>query len=380
MPTLTPILSWLRSSSGVVGDLLHELRSAAADRVVLQYHRLDRLTSLELSEAEYFGEVADCAGPAAGLASRFSSVEGNGQMKRVDPLAGIATFLTIAELGSFAAAAKRLDISPATVSAQIAELEARMHVRLVHRDTRHVTLTPAGEAYRQSLDGLLGQVQRSESIVTRFSDELEGTLKIAAPMGAADWLLKPVIDGVLTRYPSLSIDLRYSNDMVNLVEHGFDLAVRGAHAVEPNWIARRIRPVRVYLVASPSYVQRHGSPATPQELAAHSCLHYSSLSFGQAWMLQKEGATERIPITPRLACDAAATLRQWALEGYGMTLLPDYFVGDDISSGRLVEMLPDWRPPGFDLNVIYPDNRHITRKVKVFVDALFADAAPEGVH
>jgi DNA-binding transcriptional LysR family regulator len=378
MPTRTPILSWLRNSPETVSDFLYALRAAAAHRVAYQYHRLDRLETMEQPEAEYY--ATDCAVPAAGLALQRASVEGDGQMKRVDPLAGLATFLTIAELGSFAAAARRLDISPATVSAQIAELEARLQVRLVYRDTRHVSLTPAGEAYRQSLDGLLGQVQRSESIATRLSDEPEGTLKIAAPMGAADWLLRPAIDGVLARYPGISIDLRYSNDMVNLVEHGFDLAVRGAHTVEPNWIAPKIRPVRVYLVASPSYVQRHGSPATPHELAAHSCLHYSSLSFGQAWLLQKDGTTERIPITPRLTCDAAETLRQWALEGHGMTLLPDYFVGDDISSGRLVEMLPDWRPPGFDLNIVYPDNRHITRKVKVFVEALFADPALENVH
>jgi DNA-binding transcriptional LysR family regulator len=368
----------LQKSPAKVSELLWVMRDAAANRIAYQFHALDRLAALEYAEPEYY--ATDCVEPIAGLALPHSSVEDEGPMKRVDPLAGIATFLTIADLGSFAAAAKRLDISPATVSAQIAELETRLQVRLVHRDTRHVSLTPAGEAYRQSLHGLLGQVQRSESVATRFSDEPEGTLKIAAPMGAADWLLRPAIDGVLARYPGISIDLRYSSDMANLVEHGFDLAVRGTHNVEPNWIARKIRPVRVHLVASPSYVQRHGSPATPHDLSAHSCLHHSSVSSGRAWLLHKDGTTERIPITPRLACDAAATLRQWVLEGHGMTLLPDYFVGDDLSSGRLVEMLPDWRPPGFDLNIIYPDNRHITRKVKVFVDALFADAALEKVH
>jgi DNA-binding transcriptional LysR family regulator len=294
-------------------------------------------------------------------------------MKRVDPLAGVTTFLTLADLKSFTTTTARLQISAATVSAQIADLEARLAVRLVHRSTRHVTLTEAGEAYRASLDGLLQQAERGMAVASSLGDELSGTLRISAPHGAADWLMRETIDRYARAHPKVAIDVQFSEQVVNLVEKGFDLAIRGTHNVEPNWIFRKVRTARVHVAASPDYLERRGMPALPQHIPAHDCLHYNQLSFGNAWLLQRDGVTERIAIQPRMLSNTAGTLRQWALAGHGIVLLPDFFIGEDIAAGRLIELLPEWRAPSFDLNVVYPDNKHISRKVKLFVEALIED-------
>jgi len=295
-------------------------------------------------------------------------------MKRVDPLAGVTTFLTLADLRSFTATAARLQISAATVSAQIADLETRLSVRLVHRSTRHVRLTEAGEAYRASLDGMLEQAERGMAIASSLGDELSGLLRISAPFGAAEWLMQKTIDRYAREHPKVTIDVQYSPRVVDLVEQGFDLAIRGTHTLDPNWIVRKIRAVNVYLAASPSYIAARGAPREPQDLSDLDCLQYSDLSFGNTWRLQRGGAVERIAIRPRMLSNSASTLRKWALQGLGIVLLPDFYIGEDIARGELVQLLPDWPPPPFDLNAVYPDNKHISRKVKLFVEALMDDA------
>ena len=294
-------------------------------------------------------------------------------MKRVDPLAGVTTFLALAELGSFAATAARLNLSAATVSAQIGDLEARLGMPLVTRSTRQIGLTEAGEAYRRSLDGVLEQAERSGQIAAAFKDEIGGVIKIASFKGVTSWLLGTTIDNFTVRYPGLSIDVRMTEDIVDLVANGYDIAVRGSHSVEPNWIVRKLKSSRVFVAASRSYVERRGAPQHPQDLAAHDCLQYSNLSFGNFWLLSNDLITERVAIQPRLLCNDGDTLRDWGVAGLGVVLLPEHIIGRDIAEGRLVELLPGWQARGFDINIVYPDNRHITRKVKLFVDALIED-------
>jgi DNA-binding transcriptional LysR family regulator len=299
-------------------------------------------------------------------------------MKRVDPLAGVTVFLTVAELKSFAAAAARLQISAATVSTQIADLEERLGVRLVHRTTRHVTLTEAGKAYHASLDGLLAQAERSSELVGAFKDEISGTLRIAAPLDVELWMLGPAIETFRREHPRLTIELHVSHSVLDLVEHGFDLAVRGTHTLEPNWIVRKVRTVDVMVVASPAYLADRPALQHPQDIAGLDCLHYSGLSFGTVWMLRRGEDNRRVAIRPTMLSNAGSTLRTWALSGYGLALLPDFYVGDDIAAGRLTRVLPEWSAPGFDLNMVYPDNKQISRKVKLFVDLVIDTARQNG--
>ncbi len=297
-------------------------------------------------------------------------------MKRVDPLAGISTFLAVAELQSFAAAAKRLGISAATVSAQIVELEQRLAVRLIHRSTRHVTLTAAGEAYRSAMGGLLDQAQRANDIASAFHGEISGTLRITAPIGSERLFLKPAIDRFIAVHPAISIDLFFTAASVNLVEGGYDLAIRGTHSTDPNWITRRIAECRVHVAASPAYLNQRGRPLAPADLSSHDTVHFSNLSFGKFWLLRRGDTAERVAIDPRLQSNDGNALRHWALDGHGVALLPDFLIGDDIAEGRLTELLDGWRPPSFDMNAVYPDNKHITAKVRLFVDTLIDTHRP----
>jgi DNA-binding transcriptional LysR family regulator len=299
-------------------------------------------------------------------------------MKRVDPLAGVTVFLTVAELKSFAAAAARLKISAATVSSQIAELEERLGVRLVHRTTRHVTLTEAGIAYHASLDGLLAQAERSSALVGAFKDDVSGTLRIAAPFDVETWLIGPAIERFRREHPQLTIDLHVLHSVVDLVEHGFDLAIRATHTLEPNWIVRKIKTVDVFVAASPAYLAGRPVPQHPQDIAGLDCLHYSGLSFGNVWMLHRGEDSQKVTIRPAMLSNAGSTLRQWALAGYGLALLPDFYVGEDIAAGRLTRVLPEWSAPGFDLSMVYPDNKHISRKVKLFVETVIDTTRPMG--
>ena len=291
-------------------------------------------------------------------------------MKRVDPLAGVSTFLTLAELKSFAATAKRLGVSAATVSTQIADLEKKLGVRLVHRSTRHVTMTGAGEAYQVAMQGLLDQAQKANDIATAFRGDLGGTIRIATIPGAYRLLLKATIDHFVEAYPTVSLDVHFSAETVNLVEGAYDLAIRGTHTSEPNWITRKIIESRVHVVASPGYVARHGVPAAPADLASRDCIHFSNLSFGKIWMLRRGDVVEQIAIRPRLQSNDGQALRHWALEGHGIALLPAFLIGDDLDQTQLVELLPDWRAPSVDITAVYPDNKHISAKVKLFVDSL----------
>jgi DNA-binding transcriptional LysR family regulator len=373
------LLRWLAAAGEAARHLVAPVLAYGAGRIAMQYHRLDRMAALEAGDDQaglYEGEIVRRPAPPKPLhatgaeASNDSLLNRVEIMKRVDPLAGITVFLTLAELKSFAATAARLKISAATVSGQIADLEERLGVRLVHRTTRHVTLTEAGEAYRASLDGLLEQAERGSSVVSSFKDEVSGTLRIAAPLDAESWLLGPAIQRFRRDHPELVIDLEFSHSVVDLVEHGFDLAIRGAHALVPNWIVRKIKSVEVFVAASPAYLATRVPPQQPRDIAGLDCLHYSGLSFGNVWQLIRDGVSESVPIRPALLSNAGSTLRQWALAGHGLALLPDFYIGEDIAAGRLVRVLPEWSAPGFDLNMVYPDNKHISRKVKLFVDTV----------
>lgn len=296
-------------------------------------------------------------------------------MKRVDPLAGVTTFLTLADLKSFTATAKRLQISAATVSAQIADLETRLGVRLVHRSTRYVTLTEAGDAYRASLDGLLEQAERGASVVASLRGEVGGTLKIAAPYELSEWLL-PKIDMVIGRHPKLVIDLHWSNTPMEMLGRGYDAVVGRAEPADRRAL-RMLRRVELYLVASPRYLARRIAPRTVTELAEHELIATSGAMAAPLWQFTgRSGTSAEVAARPRLASDFLPALRQWAVAGHGIALLPDHMVERNLAVGDLMPVLPDWSVPGFDLALAHAESRFIAPKLELLANAL-ADAADE---
>lgn len=291
-------------------------------------------------------------------------------MKTLDPLAGVSAFIAVSDLLNFGAAAERLGMSRATVSAQIGELERRLGVRLFQRSTRHVRLTEAGEAYRVALGGVSGQVEEAERIAQSFQTEVIGKIRLTAPDDLCERYVVPAMAEFLAEQPGLTMEIELSSRRVDIVAEGFDLAIRASLDVEPNLIVRRLATSPVTLTASPAYLERRGMPQSPDELLSHDIVHHSGLKAGALWVMRRGEEERRIPVTPHVQVNTGSVLRDTAIAGLGITYLPEFFTGNAIRAGRLVRVLPDWRIKSVGVNAVYPSNRNITPKVRGFVSVL----------
>lgn len=298
-------------------------------------------------------------------------------MKTVDPLYGVAAFLAVAARQSFTGGAAELGLTRATVSAQVAELEARLGVRLLHRSTRAVRLTAAGQAFRDRLADLPERMGAAERAARAEHQAPEGPLRVTAPPDLCQRLLVPWSVEFLAQHPGITLELDLSNTARNLIEDRFDLAIRGTVAVEPNLITRKLGEAPLLLVASPAYLARRGLPRVPDDLAGHDLLHFSQWRRGRLWPLEHGAARVEVPVTPRLELSDGWALRTAALEGAGITLLPAFLVGQDVRSGRLAALLPDWSAGRVPLHAVYPDNRLVAQRVKAFVTFVARKARAE---
>lgn len=291
-------------------------------------------------------------------------------MKSSDPLEGIAAFLAVAKHLSFTRAADEMKVSRATVGAQVQALEAKTGIRLLHRSTRSVVLTEAGAAYHQALTGILPQIREAERAALSYQQEVVGRLKITAPPDLGQLHLAPIIAEYLIQNPAVSIDLSFSHASVNLIEEGYDLAIRGTISIEENLITRHIGDSPLIVCASPAYIARAGTPQEPLDLAHHACLHFSRLRWGNVWQFRRGEETVRVPIAPRYLVNDGISLRDVAVAGAGITLLPRFQIGSDLRSGRLIQLLEDWPIGVVPVHAVYPDNRNIASKVRRFIDLL----------
>lgn len=296
-------------------------------------------------------------------------------MKTLDPLAGVAAFLSVAEAASFSRAAEALGMSRATVSAQVQELERRLGIRLLQRTTRTVALTEAGTAYLEALSGVLPQLREAERAAASFQREAVGRLRVSAAPDLGPDHIVPAVARFLELNPGLAIELDLSLETVNLVEERFDLAIRGTISVEPNVVTRQIGASPILVCAAPAYLARAGTPAHPDELARHACLHFSRLRWGRVWHFHRDGAGLRVPIVPRLESNDGRSLLAAAVAGLGIALEPAFVVGPAIRAGSLVPILADWEVATIPVHAVYPANRHIAVKVKTFVSFLAAHLA-----
>ncbi|WP_172330510.1 LysR family transcriptional regulator [Mangrovicoccus sp. HB161399] len=298
-------------------------------------------------------------------------------MKTVDPLHGISAFLAVADHSSFTRAAEALGLTRATVSAQVAELEERLGARLFHRTTRAVRLTPSGEAYREGLADMRARVAAAERAARAQHSEPEGRLRVTAPPDLGQRFLIPWVHEFLETHPGIRMELELSNSARHLIEEQFDLALRGTLAIEENLVTRQIGQSRLHTCASPDYLAAHGMPAAPEGLAGHRILHFSPIRRGRRWRFERGGEQREVPVEPRLELSDGWALRLAALEGAGICQLPGFSVGGDLRSGRLVEILPDWRAGQIPLHAVYPDNRRIAQRVRAFTSFLARKAKAE---
>jgi len=289
----------------------------------------------------------------------------------MDQLAAMTAFARVAEARSFSEAARRLRTSKSVVSRQVAGLEAELGARLFHRTTRSLTLTEAGRAYYERVARILADVEEANASVGRLQAAPRGRLRLNAPMSFGVRHLAPALPAYLARFPEVEVDMVMTDRFVDLIEDGFDVGVRIGRLGESSLVARRLAPLRRVVCASPAYLAAHGTPATPGDLGAHACLCYSNLAPADEWTFATpEGRLWPVAVHGRLRVDNGDALRVAALGGLGLATLPSFIVGADLQAGTLVSVLGEFVPQAGAVHAVYPHARHLSPKVRSFVDFL----------
>ena len=288
----------------------------------------------------------------------------------MDRLAAMEMFINVVDLQGFSAAANRLGISRALVSKQIIRLEERLGARLLNRTTRRVSVTEVGEAYYERCKRVLSEVEDADMLVEQLHSEPRGTLKVSAPMSFGVAHAGPAVSDFLSLYGDLSISLTLNDRFTDLIEEGFDVAIRIAQSADTSLVARRLAPVRCVMIATPAYLAANGVPQQPQDLRGHKCLSYIYLASGQEWpMFGPNGATS-VKVSGPLKANNGEVLVNAVLRNLGIGLLPYFLVGGEIETGKLVTVLDRYRLPELSVFAVSPPNRYPARKVQAFVSFL----------
>jgi DNA-binding transcriptional LysR family regulator len=289
----------------------------------------------------------------------------------MDRLAALEAFVKIAETQSFSEAAARLGVSKSALSRQVSWLEAELGARLFHRTTRSLTLTEVGRGYLDRVSQILADLQQADESVSALQTAPRGRLRVNAPMSFGFLHLAPALPDFLARCPELEIDVAMNDRFVDLVEEGFDVAVRIGALQDSSLIVRRLAPIRRVICASPAYLAAHGAPATPQDLRHHQCLLNTNLAPGREWrFVSPDGKPIAVSVGGRISMNNGDALRIAALNGLGLIDLPTFIVGRDLQSGALVSVLDGFVPQTMALHAVYPHARHLSPKVRVFIDFL----------
>ena len=284
----------------------------------------------------------------------------------LDHLAAMAIFARVVETKSFTAAARALGISKSAVSKQISALEDRLGARLLNRTTRRLALTEIGAAFYDRCSRLVAEAEEAELEVTRMMAEPRGELKVNAPYSFGINHVAPRLASFMAANPAVCVDLTLDDRYVDLVADGYDLAIRIGNLADSSLIARKLGSTRVQLVAAPGYWARRGMPKSPHDLVDHECLIYSYRRLGTLWQL----GSEAVRISGRMQANNGDVLRRVAVAGHGVALLPSFIIWEDVRAGRLVPALEGHEPSPLGIYAVYPHSRHLSAKVRAFVDYL----------
>jgi len=295
----------------------------------------------------------------------------------MDKLAALKAFVAVVEEGGFAAAGRALGATRAQLSRQIRALEDDLGAQLFNRSTRRVVPTESGAAYYQRATALISDLEDADRAVAQLSDEPRGSLHVNAPMSFGTMHLARAVAGFMASYPEIRIQLTLNDRLVDPYEEGFDLTIRIAQLTDSDLIARRIAPARMVLCASPDYLARHGEPVHPDQLGDHACLHYGLLQRGNSWHLIGPEREHRVAIDGILCSNNGQVLREAALNGLGVAMLPTFMVGADLQEGQLRTILPDAQPQSASIHALYPPSRYLSAKVRLFIDHLAEVFGPE---
>ena len=285
----------------------------------------------------------------------------------MDKFASMQAFTQVVESGGFAAAARKMGVSRSTVNKLVINLEDELKVQLLQRSTRQVNPTPTGLAYYERCIDILAEVAAAEMAVAQLQSEPKGTLKINAPMSFGTLHLGKAIAEFMTQYPDLQVQLTLDDRFIDPIAEGYDITIRIAQPeTSPSLVTKAIAPVERVLCAAPSYLERHGIAKHPTELINYSCLHYGHIVAGNQWLLSDGEKELRVTVKGVLCSNNGEVLKDAAVKGLGIALLPTFIVQSELDNGRLTIVLPNYHPPAIDLCLVYPLNRHTNTKVKLF--------------
>ena len=288
----------------------------------------------------------------------------------MDLVDGMRVFVASVETGSFSGAAARLGISPKLASKYMAELEARLGAQLLHRTTRRLGLTVAGEQLMAQVPEWLDQLDDIQTSLREAKRGLSGTIRVSAAVTHGEMVLAPLMRRFRETHPELTIDLRLSDQFVDLASAGIDIAIRIGQLDDSALIARKLGQIRLIMVASPGYLARVGRPDSTTELTAHICIRDTNMRGDGAWPLEHGGQLVRVPVSGHFMVNSARVARDLAVEGEGIAFCPDYVVRNSITEGLLEEVLPDALGPQLDIHAVHLPRRRLPRRTRAILDFL----------
>jgi LysR family transcriptional regulator for bpeEF and oprC len=285
-------------------------------------------------------------------------------------LQAMEVFVQVVDAGSFTRAADTLQMPKATVSTLVQSLETSLSTKLLHRTTRQVTVTTDGAAYYERCVRILSDVRDADESLSRTRLSPSGRLRVDMPTGLASEVVIPALSGFFERYPDIMMELGSTDRPVDLVEEGVDCAVRGGELFDTNLIARRVGVINFVTAASPAYLDRYGVPQHPRELERHRCVNYFSTKTGKIsdWDFRRGDERIDIPMHGVIALNDSNAYVAAGLAGLGVIQMTDYLLMQHVAAGRMVQLLPDWTSDPVPVHIVYPQNRHLSAKVRVFVE------------
>ncbi|QGZ42494.1 LysR family transcriptional regulator for bpeEF and oprC [Pseudoduganella flava] len=288
----------------------------------------------------------------------------------MNKLQAMEVFVQVVDAGGFSKAADNMQLPKATVSTLIQQLEAALSVKLLHRTTRHVSVTADGAAYYERCLQILTDVKEAEESLSRTRLSPSGRLRVESPTGLASEVLVPALPAFFERYPDIQLELGSTDRPVDLIEEGVDCAVRGGELGDSTLIARRIGMIHFVTCAAPSYIERFGTPEHPRDLTRHRCVNYFSAKTGKIydWDFTRDGERIQVPMPGVIALNDSNAYVQAGLAGLGVIQMTDYLLMQHVQEGRMVRLLPDWTTDPLPVHIVYPQNRHLSAKVRVFVE------------
>lgn len=289
----------------------------------------------------------------------------------MDKFAAMQAFVQVVEANGFAAAARVMGLSRSAVNKLVITLETELGVRLLQRSTRRVTPTATGMAFYERCLGILADLEEAELAVSQAQAEPMGPLRVNAPMTFGTLHLGPVLAEFMAQYPSVQVQLTLEDRFVDPVAEGFDLTVRIAQPeTSPRLVVHELTQLRRLLCAAPSYLKHHGTPRSVEELSNHNCLTYGELAARREWLLEGPAGEIRVTVNGAMCSNNGEVLRDAAIRGLGIVLLPEFIVQQSLEQGSLQEILVDYRPQALSLWVMYPTNRHLSTKVQLLTTFL----------